>query len=175
MRVRLAAAEVGLELDDRVALGLPARRRSPVTRRSDRPGGQERALEEAARVAVLVAGLAAGDLAEVGRELGLRVAAGGDVGMRLDDVAPGPQARSRRTLERQGHLALLLLLLGGLPRGAQDLRRASRRAASPASGALIAVARRAIVSSARSVSDERERLVGLRCAQRLRTSSSSPT
>ena len=61
--------------------------------------GQEGAPVELARVAVLVAALAPVDLAQVGGEFGLLVAAGGDVGMRGDDLAPGLEAADRLTLD----------------------------------------------------------------------------
>jgi len=41
------------------------------------------------------------DLAQVGRELGLLVAAGGDIGVRGDDLAPRAQARRWVSLDRQ--------------------------------------------------------------------------
>ena len=57
----------------------PRSRRTAFSSRFAEPLGEERPPEELVRVAVLVVGLVAPDLVEVGRELGLLVLAGRDV------------------------------------------------------------------------------------------------
>src|SRR5690606_621748 len=87
-RVRLAPAEVGLELDDGVAVaaGEPPGR---ADEQAPEALGEVGAPEELGRVAVLVGALAEVDLPEVGGELGLLVAPAGDVAVRRGDLAPG--------------------------------------------------------------------------------------
>src|SRR5258706_8882034 len=50
-------------------------------------------------MAVLVGSFASCDLSEVGGELGLLETAGGDIGMRGDDLAPGTQSPCRLALD----------------------------------------------------------------------------
>ena len=76
--MRLAAAEVRLQLDDRVA-ALAAEPPRRVQQQVAQPLGQERAAEELVRLAVLVLGLVAPHLVEVGGELRLLVLPGRDV------------------------------------------------------------------------------------------------
>jgi hypothetical protein len=86
--VSLAAAEVGLELDDRVAAGAGQAGEGADEELAEALG-EEGAAEELGGVAVLVGALVLVDLPQVGGELGLLVAAGGDVGVGRDDLAPG--------------------------------------------------------------------------------------
>ena len=106
-RVRLAAAEVGLELHHRVA----ALAGEALHRADQHPLealGQIGAAEELDGVPVLVGPLAEVHLPEVGGELGLLVAAAGHVLVRRHHLAPGLEAARRRALDRgAGALALL--------------------------------------------------------------------
>ena len=105
-RVGLAAAEVGLQLHDRVA----AAAREPLHRADEHPLealGQVGAPEELDRVAVLVGPLAQVNLPEVGGELGLLIAAARHVPVRRHHLAPGLQ-RSGRTSEGEARLLAAL-------------------------------------------------------------------
>ena len=95
-RVRLAAAERRLEVDDRLATG-PGQPPERAGQEEPETLGEVRPGEELARVDVLLGALATGDLGEVGGELRLAVAAGGDVGVRGGEAPPG-----RESLERLG-------------------------------------------------------------------------
>ena len=98
-RVGLAAAEVGLELDDRIAAaaGQPPDRARQELLEALR---QVRAAEELDGIAVFVGALADVDLPQIGRELGLLVLAAGDVAVRADDLAPRRQVACRLALDR---------------------------------------------------------------------------
>ena len=87
-RVRLAAAEVGLELHDRIA--------ACAVETLDRPDqepsqafGEIGAAEELDRLPVFIGSLAEMNLPEIGGELGLLIPAAGHVLVRRDDFAPG--------------------------------------------------------------------------------------
>ena len=89
-RVRLAAAEVGLQLDDRIPApagqALDAADEKPLqTLREIRPA------EEFGGVSVLVRALSEVDLPQVGGELRLLIAAACDIGVRSHDFSPGLQ------------------------------------------------------------------------------------
>ena len=102
-RVGLAAAEVGLQLDDRIAAGA----REPLhgaDQQARQPGGEKGAAEEFGRVAVFRSGPAATHLRQIGSELGDRITACGHVRVRRDDLAPRLQSRLRRRLQRQRRL-----------------------------------------------------------------------
>ena len=106
-RVRLAAAEVGLELHDRVA-ALAGEAPHRADQHPLEALGEVGAAEELDRVPVLVRPLAEVHLPEVGGELGLLVAAAGHVLVRRHHLAPGLEAARRRALDRRaGALALL--------------------------------------------------------------------
>ena len=120
-RVRLAAAEVGLELHDRVA-ALAGEAPHRAHQHPLEALGEIGAAEELDGVLVLVRPLAEVHLPEVGGELGLLVAAAGDVLVRRHHLAPGLEAARRRALDRgAGALALLAprLLVEAKP---QELR-----------------------------------------------------
>ena len=98
--VRLAAAEVGLQVDDRIA--------AVAVEAFDRLGQQlaqalsdEGAAEELGRVLILARGSALVHLVQVGGELGLLVAAAGDVAVRPHHVAPRLEAFGRGRLEER--------------------------------------------------------------------------
>ena len=97
----LAAAERGLELDDRLAspAGDPPQ---GLDHQPAHPLGEVGAGEELDRVLVLGLRPAARHLREVRRELGLPVAAGGDVGMRPRHLPPRPQALPGNGREHAG-------------------------------------------------------------------------
>ena len=99
-RVRLAAAEVGLELHHRVT--------RPVGHAPRGPGQQppqalrhERPPEELGGVAVLGRAAAEVDLPQVGRELGLLVPPARHVAVGLHQFAPGPERPGRRALQER--------------------------------------------------------------------------
>ena len=92
--VGLAAAEVGLQLDDRIAAGA-GQAFDRAEEQAFEAFGDEGAAEELGGVFVLVGALVLVDLPEVGGEFGLLVAAGGDVGVRGDDFAPGLESPLR--------------------------------------------------------------------------------
>ena len=80
--VRLAAAEVGLELHDRIA----ARAVEALDRPDQEPSqalGEVGTAEELDRLPVFVGALAEVDLPQVGRELGLLISAAGYVLVRV--------------------------------------------------------------------------------------------
>ena len=111
-RVRLAAAEVGLQLNDRIA-GLA---RQPLRRALQQPAQAVRQIgpaEELPRIAVLVGRAAVVHLGEVGGELGLLELAGRDVLVRFHHVPPRQQARDRLGRDRRD-VALALLRPGQL-------------------------------------------------------------
>ena len=91
-RVGLAAAEIGLQLDDRVA-SLAGQSQHGLRQQPAQALGQEGPAEELGRVLVLVRSLSLINLPEVGGELGLLVAAGGHVRVRGDDFPPRLQGR----------------------------------------------------------------------------------
>ena len=90
-RVRLAAAEIGLQLHDRIAApdGQPAH---GADQHLLQAGGQVGTAEELHRVAVFVRAFAQVHLPQVGGKLGLLVAATGHVFMRHHHFAPGFEA-----------------------------------------------------------------------------------
>ncbi len=91
--MRLAAAEVGLELDDRVAAAI-GEALDAANEESAQAFGEEGASEELGRVAVLVGAFAKVHLPEVGGELSLLVTTAGDVGMGRHHLAPGTKRLS---------------------------------------------------------------------------------
>src|SRR5262245_38629443 len=101
--MRLAAAKVRLQLDDRIATfaAQPARR---VHQQVPKALGEERPAEELLRLAVLVLRLVTPHLMQVGGELGLLILARRDVPMRRDDLPPRLQIRARHSLERLSRL-----------------------------------------------------------------------
>ena len=106
-RVRLAAAEVRLELHDRVA-ALAGEAPDTADEQALQALGEERAAEELLRFPVLVRALAEVHLPQIGRELRLLVAAARHVGVRRHHLAPGlERARGRRLDQRAAGLALL--------------------------------------------------------------------
>jgi len=103
-RVGLAAAEVRLQRDDRIpALGAQATDR--VDREAAQSLGEVRPAKELPRVSVLVGGVPAPDLMQIGGELGLLVAPRSDVAVRRDDLTPRSQAGLRRALDGDGRTA----------------------------------------------------------------------
>ena len=94
-RVRLAAAEVGLELHDRVA-ALPGEALHRADEQALEALGEVGAAEELDWVAVLVRALAEVHLPEIGGELRLLVAAARHVRVRRHDLAPGLEGAGRR-------------------------------------------------------------------------------
>ncbi len=105
-RVRLAAAEVGLKLDHRIA-ALPHQPQQRSGEKLAQPVGDERAPEELRRVGVLGAADAVVDVVQVGGELGLDVAAGDHVLVGRDDLAPRLEPRFRTALDSDGAAGLL--------------------------------------------------------------------
>ena len=99
-RVRLAAAEVGLELHHRVA-ALAARCAARADEQALQALGEVGAAEELGRLLVLVRALAQMHLPEVGGELGLLVAAARHVRVRRHDLAPGLEVAGRRALDQR--------------------------------------------------------------------------
>src|SRR5690606_21068073 len=87
-RVRLAAPEVRLELHDRIAAAALEAAHG-ADEELLQAFGEVGAPEELDWVLVLVGAFPDVDLPEVGRELGLLVAAAGDVLVRAHDLAPG--------------------------------------------------------------------------------------
>ena len=105
-RVRLAAAEVGLELHHRVA-ALAGEALHRADQHPLQALGEIGAAEELDRVPVLVRALAQMHLPEVGGELGLLVAAAGHILVRRHHLAPGLEVARRRALDGgAGALAL---------------------------------------------------------------------
>jgi hypothetical protein len=111
--VGLAAAEVGLQLDHRVA-ALPPPPAHRVEQQLPQPVGEEGPAEELGRVAVLRRCLVPPDLMEVRGELRLLVATRRDVRVRRDQLPPRPQATGRLPLDRNDRRPALRLagLLG---------------------------------------------------------------
>ena len=146
-RVGLAAAEVGLELHHRVA-ALAGEALHRADQQPLQALGEIGAAEELHRVPVLVRPFAEMHLPQVGRELGLLVAAAGHVLVRGHHLAPGLEAAGRLALDgRAGALALL---------ARAPARRSAARSSSififsisSAWGAETAVRSRATESSAR--------------------------
>ena len=146
-RVRLAAAEIGLQFDDRIP-PCPQVGASPPIRSPLQAFGEEGAAEELGRIAYSSEPSPC-NLPEVGGELGLLVATGGHVRMWSDDFPPGLQPpclafdRCPRSLPA---LATRMLV--------ENERRSSIliRSTSSACGADTAVSSRAMESSARSAS-----------------------
>ena len=97
-RVRLAAAEVGLELHHRVA-ALAGEALHRAYQHPFQALGEIGAAEELDRVPVLVGALAEMHLPEVGGELGLLVAAAGHILVRRDHLTPGLEVARRRALD----------------------------------------------------------------------------
>ena len=104
-RVGLAAAEVRLHLDDRIA-AFAAQAADGIQQQVPHAFGDERSAEELGRVVVLGHRFVAPDLMEVGGELRLLVAAGGDVRVRSYDVPPRLQTGDRLALGRCARLTL---------------------------------------------------------------------
>ena len=86
--VGFAAAEVGLQLDHRVAARLTRQAPERALKEPGQAVGHVGATEELDGVAILAGGITALDLGEVGGKLGLGVAAARDVGMRHHHLAP---------------------------------------------------------------------------------------
>ena len=89
--VRLTAAEVGLQFDDGIA-GVGFQPQQGIGEQVTQALGEIGALEELAGITILVGALSAHNLPKVGGELCLLVAAGSDIGMRGNDLAPGAQS-----------------------------------------------------------------------------------
>ena len=102
--VGLAAAEIGLQLNDRIAT--PS---GKATRRPDQHSlqafGQVGTAKELDRVPVLIRAFAQMHLPQVRRELGLLVPAARHVLVGGHDLAPRFQARGGRALDRQAGLS----------------------------------------------------------------------
>ena len=107
-RVRLAATEVGLQLDDRVS---PLARQSQhcLRQESAKPLSQEGSAEELGRILVLVRSFALINLPEIGGELGLLVAARCNVRVWSDDFPPRLQGTVRLAFGRLDRLLSHLL------------------------------------------------------------------
>ena len=86
-RVRLATAEVSLQIDDRHA-ALAGHALNRLAKQQGEALGEEGAAEELGRLPVLVNAAALVDLVQIGSELGLDVPATGHVGVRPHDLAP---------------------------------------------------------------------------------------
>ena len=97
-RVRLAAAEVGLELHDRVT-PLPRKALDRASQQALQTVGEIGTTEKLDRVLILVRPLTQVHLPQVGGELGLLVAATGHVPVRRHDLAPGLQVACCRTFD----------------------------------------------------------------------------
>ena len=110
-RVGLAAAEVGLELDHRVAAG-PGHPLDASHQQALEAVGEVGPPEELSGLPILVAAFAQVDLPEVRGELRLLVTATGHIGMRGYDLAPGLKGRGGCGFDE--HRAGLTLLLSGL-------------------------------------------------------------
>jgi hypothetical protein len=98
-RVGLAAAEVGLQLDHRVAARLAGQASERALEQAGQALGQIGAAEELDRIAVFLGRVAPRHLGEVGSELGLDVTAARDVGVGRHDLAPGLEPGLRRALD----------------------------------------------------------------------------
>ena len=98
-RVRLAAAEIGLELHDRIA-ALAGQTLHAADQKPLQALRQEGAAEELRRLPVFVAAFAEMHLPQIGGELGLLIAAAGDVGVRRHHLAPGLKVYGRRRLNQ---------------------------------------------------------------------------
>ena len=107
----LAASEVGLELDHRVA-ALAVQAPHGAGQHALEAVSQVGPSEELDRVPVLVAPLAPVRLPEIGGELGLLVAAAGDVLVGRGDLAPRLERVGGRALD--GEAGLLAALAPGL-------------------------------------------------------------
>ena len=132
--VGLAAAEVGLKLDHRVAPGPGEPASRPHNQVADALGDEGPA-EELDGVAVLVGRLAPPHLVQVGGELGQLEAAGGDVLVGGDHLPPGGQAGFGTALDLGGRglavgapgLLVVLLALQVLMELAHPVGLAARR------------------------------------------------
>ena len=102
-RVGLAAAEVRLELYDRVA-GSAAEALHGARQHALQAFGQVRAPEELDRIAVLVSALAQVHLPEIGRKLGLLVLPTRHVAVRRDDLPPGRQGGGGGAVDGEARL-----------------------------------------------------------------------
>jgi hypothetical protein len=178
-RVRLPAAEVRLELNDRVA----------ALARDPQDGAREEALqavrevstpEELDGIAVLVRPLAEVNLPQVGGKLGLLVPSARDVLVRRHDLAPRLQGPGGGALDRRARALSLLapdllveadaqeLHLHLLELGALGRRHAREEAARRVEGSVGIVAReRLLVSPAVSLVAELAHEGPLRWAERL--------
>ena len=87
-RVGLATTEVGLQVDDRARVQVPADPADRPVQQLPQSLGEERAAEELHRVRVLLAALALSDHVQVGGELGGGEVAGRDVLVRSQHLAP---------------------------------------------------------------------------------------
>ena len=117
----LAAAEVGLKFDHRIAARAGESPGRADQKRAEAVG-EVGAAEELPRIAVFRRRAAGVDLAEIGGELRLQELAGRDVLMRFDDLALGQQASDRvdgNLHQPPGLAALLVALKLGEP-GAKD-------------------------------------------------------
>ena len=147
-RVRLAAAEVGLELHHRVA-ALAGEALHRADQQPLQALGQIGAAEELDRVLVLVRPLAEVHLPEVGGELGLLVAAAGHVLVRRHHLAPGLEVAGRRRSRSAVPRALALLAAHLLVEARARRSSIFIFSISSACGAETAVSSRAAESSAR--------------------------
>ena len=98
--MRLAAAEVGLELHDRVA-ATAGQTPDASDEEAVQALGEEGAVEELAGIAVLVAAFTEVHLPEIGGELRLLVATAGHVRVRRNDLAPRLQRACRRGFDER--------------------------------------------------------------------------
>ena len=97
--MRLAAAEVGLELDDRIT-PLPCQSSHPANEQSPKAFGEKCASEEFSWIAVLVGALTKMNLPKVGGELRLLVAAARNVPVRTHHFAPRFQSAGNLAFDR---------------------------------------------------------------------------
>ena len=85
--VRLAATEIGLQVDDGIST-IAAEPTRCTSQQLAKPVRQVSASKERNRVLVLTVSIASRDLIEVGRELSLLESTAGNIGMRGDHVTP---------------------------------------------------------------------------------------
>jgi hypothetical protein len=108
-RVRLAATEGGLEVDDGFAAGAgePPER---AGQEEPQPLGDVRPGKKLAGVDVLLRAFIPGDLGKIRGELGLAIPAGSDIGVRGGEAPPGGEPLERFGRDRCGGGRLLLVL-----------------------------------------------------------------
>ena len=103
----LASAEVGLQLDHRVA-ACPGQPFGGSRQQITQTLGDVGAGEELTRILIFGFGAAVGDLPQIGRVLGLHEVPAGHIFVRCDDVAPRCQRRLGGALGRLGRGAAAL-------------------------------------------------------------------